>query len=131
MGLLDAVVGAMGSGGGGQPDLMRIVMGLVQQAGGLEGLMARLQQGGLADAAASWVSTGPNMPVSAHQLEGALGGDLLGTLAKQFGIGQGDLAGQLSQMLPQAIDRLSPQGQLPQLGGGGQDLGALLGSLLR
>lgn len=131
MGLLDAVVGALGSGGGdGQPDLMRIVMGLVQQAGGLEGLMARLQQGGLAEAAASWVSTGPNQAVTPAQLEGALGGDLLGGLARQLGVGQGDLAGQLAQMLPQAIDRLSPGGQLPAAGGG-QDLGALLGSLLR
>jgi uncharacterized protein YidB (DUF937 family) len=134
MGLLDAVVGAMGSGGqGGQPDLMKIVMSLVQQAGGIEGLMAKLQQGGLAEAAASWVSTGPNQAVSPAQLEGALGGDLLGTLAQQFGMGPGDLAGQLSQMLPKAIDTLSPGGQLPQIGGagGGQDLGALLGSLLR
>lgn len=131
MGLLDAVVGALGSGGGdGQPDLMRVVMGLVQQAGGLEGLMARLQQGGLAEAAASWVSTGPNQAVTPAQLEGALGGDLLGGLARQLGVGQGDLAGQLAQMLPQAIDRLSPGGQLPAAGGG-QDLGALLGSLLR
>jgi len=132
MGLLDAVVGAIGGGGGdgGQPDLMRLVMALVQQAGGLEGLMAKLQQGGLAEAAASWVSTGPNQSVSAGQLEGALGGDLLGQLARQFGMGQGDLAGQLAQMLPQAVDKLSPGGRLPSMGGG-QDLGALLGSLLR
>jgi uncharacterized protein YidB (DUF937 family) len=131
MGLLDAVMGAMGGGGdGGQPDLMRVVMALVQQAGGLEGLMAKLQQGGLAEAAASWVSTGANQAVSPAQLEGALGGDLLGNLARQFGVGQGDLAGQLAQMLPQAVDKLSPGGQLPQIGGG-QDLGALLGSLLR
>jgi uncharacterized protein YidB (DUF937 family) len=134
MGLLDSVVGALGAGGGGgQPDLMKMVLSLVQQAGGIEGLMAKLQQGGLADAAASWVSTGQNQAVSPSQLEGALGGDMLGTLAQQFGIGQGDLAGHLSQMLPQAIDKLSPGGQLPQpgAGAGGQDLGALLGSLLR
>jgi uncharacterized protein YidB (DUF937 family) len=133
MGLLDAVVGALGSGGdggGGQPDLMKIVMSLVQQAGGLEGLMAKLQQGGLGDAAASWVSTGQNQPVSAEQLEGALGGDLLGSLARQAGVGQGDLAGGLAQMLPKVIDGLSPDGRLPQ-GGGTQDFGALLGSLLQ
>ena len=51
MGLLDTLAGSIGAGGGGQPDLMKIVMSLVQQAGGIEGLMARLQQGGLADAA--------------------------------------------------------------------------------
>lgn len=131
MGLLDSVIGAVGgSGGDGQPDLMRIVMALLQQAGGIEGLMAKLQQGGLADAAASWVASGPNQAVSAAQLDGALGGELLGGLAQQLGIKQGELSGQLAQMLPQAIDRLSPGGQLPAAGGG-QDLGALLGSLLR
>lgn len=137
MGLFDSVVGALGQaaggalGGGGQPDMMKIVMALVQQAGGIEGLMAKLQQGGLAEAAASWVSTGPNQAVSPAQLEGALGSDLLGALAGQLGTGSGDLAGQLSKMLPQVIDQLSPNGQLPQIGGGGQDLGALLGSFLR
>ncbi|MBP6251709.1 MAG: DUF937 domain-containing protein [Rubrivivax sp.] len=131
MGLLDTLAGSVGSGGGGQPDLMKIVMSLVQQAGGIEALMAKLQQGGLAEAAASWVSTGPNLAVSPVQLEGALGGDLLSTLAQQFGVGQGDLAGQLSKLLPQAVDKLSPGGQLPPPGSGGQDFGALLGSLLR
>ena len=134
MGLLDSLTGALGGaaggGSGGQPDLMQIVMTLVQNAGGIEGLMAKLQQGGLAEAASSWVSTGQNLPVSGQQLEGALGGDLLGPLAKQMGMGQGDLAGSLSQMLPQLIDGMSPQGQLPT-GGGMPDLGGLLGSLLK
>jgi uncharacterized protein YidB (DUF937 family) len=134
MGLLDSLTGALGGaaggGGGGQPDLMKIVMTLIQNAGGIEGLMAKLQQGGLAEAASSWVSTGQNLPVSGQQLEGALGSDLLGPLAQQMGMGQGDLAGSLSQMLPQLIDTMSPQGQLPS-GGGMPDLGGLLGSLLK
>lgn len=129
MGLLDTLAGSIGAGGA-QPDLTKIVMSLVQQAGGIEGLLAKLQQGGLADAAASWISTGPNQAVSPAQLEGALGGDLLGMLARQFGMRQGELAGQLSKLLPQAVDKLSPGGQLPQPGSGGQDFGALLGSLL-
>jgi len=136
MGLFDSVAGALGGaagGGGGQPDLMKIVMTLVQNAGGIEGLMAKLQQGGLAEAAASWVSTGQNLPVSGPQLEGALGNDLLNPLAKQMGMGQGDLAGSLAKMLPQLIDGLSPQGRLPA-GGGLPDLGSLgglLGGLLK
>jgi uncharacterized protein YidB (DUF937 family) len=131
MGLLDSVVGALGSGGGGgQPDLMKIVGSLLEQSGGLPGLLQKFQQGGLADQAASWVSTGQNMPVSADQLSGALGGDLLGSLAKQVGMGQGDLAGSLSQMLPGLIDKMTPDGQVPAAGGM-PDLGSLLGSLLK
>ncbi len=131
MGLLDSVVGALGAGGnGGQPDLMKIVMGLVEQSGGLPGLLQKLQQGGLAEQAASWVSTGQNLPVSADQIGGALGGDLLGSLAKQVGMGQGDLAGSLAQMLPQLIDKMTPNGQVPAAGAM-PDLGGLLGSLLK
>jgi uncharacterized protein YidB (DUF937 family) len=131
MGLLDSVVGALGAGGGGgQPDLMKIVMGLMEQSGGLPGLLQKLQQGGLADQAASWVSTGQNLPVSGDQLSGALGGDLLGSLAKQVGMGQGDLSGSLAQMLPQLIDKMTPDGQVPAAGAM-PDLGSLLGGLLR
>jgi uncharacterized protein YidB (DUF937 family) len=131
MGLLDSVVGALGAGGGGgQPDLMKIVMGLMEQSGGLPGLLQKLQQGGLADQAASWVSTGQNLPVSGDQLSGALGGDLLGERAEQVGMGQGDLSGSLAQMLPQLIDKMTPDGQVPAAGAM-PDLGSLLGGLLR
>jgi uncharacterized protein YidB (DUF937 family) len=134
MGLLDSMAGALGaagSGGAGQPDLMKLVMGLVERAGGLQGLMAKLQQGGLGEVVASWTASGPNAPVSGAQLEGALGSDLLGPLAKQFGLGEGDLAATLAKALPQVIDTLSPQGQLPagmpDFGG----LGGLLGDMLK
>jgi uncharacterized protein YidB (DUF937 family) len=135
MGLFDSVVGALGqaaaggAGGAGQPDLMKVVMSLVQQAGGLEGLMAKLQQGGLGEAAASWVSTGRNLPVSGDQLQGALGG-LLGPLAGQLGMQPGALSDSLATLLPGMIDGLTPNGQLPA-GGAMPDLSGLLGSLLQ
>ena len=124
MGLLDAVAGAMGgSGGGGQADLMQMVMKLVQQSGGLEGLIAKFQQGGLGEVVQSWISTGPNLPISADQLGQVLGPDTL----QQLGAGGKDLLGPLAQLLPQVVDGLTPNGQLPA---GGGDLGAMLGGLL-
>lgn len=132
MGLFDSVVGALGQAAGsgaGQPDLMQVVMGLVQQAGGLEGLLAKLQQGGLGEAAASWVSTGQNLPVSGEQLQGALGG-LLGPLAGQLGMAPGALSDSLAALLPGIVDGLTPNGQVPA-GGAMPDLSGLLGSLLR
>ena len=135
MGLFDSVVGALGqaaaggAGGAAQPDLIKVVMSLVQQAGGLEGLMAKLQQGGLGEAAASWVSTGRNLPVSGDQLQGALGG-LLGPLAGQLGMQPGALSDSLATLLPGMIDGLTPNGQLPA-GGAMPDLSGLLGSLLQ
>lgn len=120
MGLLDSLVGALGQGsGGGQADLLRAVVGMLgndSPVGGLAGLAAKLQQGGLGDVLQSWVSTGQNLPVSADQLHSALGSDTLGALARQLGLNPGDAAGALSQLLPQVVDQLTPHGQMPQGG---------------
>lgn len=140
MGLLDSVLGgAMGAlqgggqgGAGGNAMLMQVIGSLLagQQGGaggGLGALLQQLQQGGLGDAVQSWVATGQNQPVSADQLHAALGGDRIGALAQQAGMPAGDLASQLAQVLPQVVDRLTPNGQLPA---GGAELGDLLGGAL-
>jgi uncharacterized protein YidB (DUF937 family) len=138
MGLLDSVIGgALGAlqGQGGQagaPDLLQLVtqlLGSNSPVGGLGGLLQQLQQGGLGEAVQSWVGTGANLPVSAEQLQGALGDDLLGQLAGPLGVKPGDLAGQLSQLLPQVVDQLTPNGTPPDAAQGGGDLGSLLGGL--
>ena len=81
--------------------------------------------------ASSWVGTGQNLPVSAEQLQSALGsgsgggGGLLAQLAQQAGLSHGDTASGLSQILPGLVDKLTPDGQIPQ-----QDsLEKMLGSL--
>jgi uncharacterized protein YidB (DUF937 family) len=134
MGLLDSVIGAMGSAsrGGGQPDLLGAVIGMLGQGGGqggglggLAGLVTRMQQGGLGDVARSWVGTGQNQPIAPDQLGGVLGHDLVAGLAQQLGLNQGDLLGQLSQLLPQVVDKLTPDGQIPQ-----GDIGGMLGGML-
>jgi uncharacterized protein YidB (DUF937 family) len=87
----------------------------------------------MGDVAKSWVGTGQNMPISPDQLTQVLGSDRISQMAQQLGMGHGDLAGQLSQMLPQVVDKLTPHGQVPQgndlssLG----DIGGLLGGLLK
>ena len=132
MGLLDSVLGgqsgaqASGAGGLDPQMLVGVVSQLVNNAGGLQGILARLQQGGLADVAASWVGTGANQPVSADALGSALGPDLMGQVTKALG-GNGQQAGNaLAQLLPALIDQLTPQGQVPADNGMGS-LGALLG----
>jgi uncharacterized protein YidB (DUF937 family) len=142
MGLLDSVIGALGQsqGGqgaqGGQGDLLSLVVSMLAQGGagasgggGLGDLIGRFQQGGLGDVIGSWVSTGQNLPVSPDQLGNVLGGDILSQLTQKSGMSQGDLLGQLSQMLPQVVDQLTPQGQVPQ--GGLGDVGSILGQLMR
>lgn len=102
--------------------------------GGLAGLVEQFGRAGLGDVAGSWVGRGQNLPISADQLGQVLGGERIGAMAGQIGMDPGDLLGQLSQMLPQVVDRLTPEGQIPQgdLAGalGANDLDRLLGGLM-
>ncbi len=146
MGLLDSLIGAaanaaLGSQQQGKPAagglpggldpqmLIALVGSVLASAGGLQGLLAKLQAGGLGDAVQSWIGTGANQPVSGAQLGSALGPDLLGTIAAQLGGSKEQASGTLADLLPGLIDQLTPKGQVPsdnELGGLG-GLGALLG----
>lgn len=131
MGLLDSVIGAIAANSGSQAgagaDPLQAILGLLNQSGGLPGLLQKLQQAGLGDAVNSWVSTGANQPVSADALGQALGGHTVAGFAQQLGIDPQQGLGILAQLLPKVVDGLSPQGQLPA---GGADLGSMLGGLL-
>ncbi|QJP15446.1 DUF937 domain-containing protein [Starkeya sp. ORNL1] len=83
--------------------------------GGLGGLLDKLKNGGLADAADSWVSTGQNKPVQPGQLGSALGQQTISDLAKRAGMSEQELLQQLSQVLPGVVDKMTPNGQLPNL----------------
>ncbi len=134
MGLLDSVVGMLSGGQPGQPGgpgaLLQAVLGMVAndgQGGGLAGLVTKFQQGGLGDVVGSRVGTGQNLPISADQLQQELGSDMVAGLAAKFGLSPADVGGQLSQLLPQVVDKLTPNGELPAASAGGLgDLGSLL-----
>ena len=137
MGLLDSILGSvMGGGaqqsqGSGQAALINAVIQMISNrqggggaagaGGGLGGLIGALTQGGLGRAASSWVGTGQNLPVSADQITQALGGGggggmggILAQLAQQAGMSHGEAASGLSQILPGLVDKLTPQGQVPE-----------------
>lgn len=141
MGLLDSVVGMLGQSqggqGGGNAALLNAVIGMLGNnasagglggVGGLGGLVQQFEQGGLGHVIGSWISTGQNLPISAEQLQSVLGSGVFASLAQQTGLSHGDLAGQLSQLLPQVIDQATPDGQVPA--GGLGDLAGMLGGLL-
>lgn len=119
MGLLDSVVGALAGGQaeGGNP-LLNVVMQLINnpQGGGLGGLVQSFQQGGLGEIVNSWVSTGQNLPISAEQLQSVLGGGQLQNIAAQLGMSTEQASGSLANLLPQVVDQLTPNGQLPEGG---------------
>jgi uncharacterized protein YidB (DUF937 family) len=139
MGLLDGVIGNvlnnLGNGGTqpGGNDLLQLVMGLLQQQGGLGGLVEKLSQSGLSQQAASWVGSGANLPVDADQIGQALGSGPLAELAGRFGIDPQQISGSLAQYLPEVVNQLTPQGRLPDNANDsellGQGLSALTGKL--
>lgn len=121
MGLLDQLAGqVMGSLGAqkqdpvAQGDLLTGIMAMVDRAGGLPAILQQLQQGGLADHVASWIGTGENKPVSGDQITDALGADQVRHVAEQAGIAPEHASTGLAQLLPQIIDKLTPNGSVPQ-----------------
>lgn len=135
MGLLNSVLGALGTaqGGAAQGDALRAMVSLLARDTqgrtpvGLDGLVQRFEQRGLGELVASWIGTGHNLPVSAEQLHAVLGAEWVGQFARQLGLPRDDAAQQLSQLLPQMVDRLTPDGQLPNTGVSGfGDLGSVL-----
>jgi uncharacterized protein YidB (DUF937 family) len=123
MGLFDTIVGAIQSQSGGTTgaqgtsgNLLESVMGMINspETGGLPGLVQKISAGGLGEQVASWVSTGENLPVSAEQIQAALSSSGLQDIAARFGINTSDVAGQLSNLLPQVVDKLTPDGKIPE-----------------
>ena len=82
-------------------------------SGGLGGLIDRFKQNGHGDAADSWVGKGPNQQLPPHQLEQAIGPDVLATLAERTGLTREELLSRLQRDLPAAVDKFTPEGRLP------------------
>lgn len=80
---------------------------------GLSELLERFTQAGQGQTAQSWVRQGPNEPIDPPRLEQAIGPEVLDTLSKQTGLSREELLARLSRELPDAVDKYTPQGQLP------------------
>jgi uncharacterized protein YidB (DUF937 family) len=114
MGLMDLAGSLLGGGQDQQGGLMGMVTGLIQQQGGLQGLLGRLNESGLGEQAASWVGRGENLPIGADQIRALLGNEALQSLASKAGLGHEEAASGLAALLPQVVDKLTPNGQVPQ-----------------
>ncbi len=120
MGLLDGLLGGLMGGGAapggtqqGQSPLMMMALQMIQQNGGLPGIISKLQSGGMGQQVGSWVGTGQNAPITGSQLSEVLGSGSIGQFAQQLGMSHGDASSGLAQMLPQIIDQMTPHGQVP------------------
>jgi uncharacterized protein YidB (DUF937 family) len=129
-GLGDLLGGAMGRGGGGIPTggragglggnrgmllamLLPFAMQWVQRNGGVGAVLERFRQKGLDQQANSWVSTGPNAPLRAEEIDEVVGGQEMSRLAHQLGVPEREVALGFAEIFPEMVDQLSPEGQLP------------------
>lgn len=108
MSIFDGVIGGIVSAG-----ITTLVNNVLQQHGGLQGLVNQFQQNGLAQQVNSWVGTGANMPIQASQIQQVLGSDMIKNLAAKVGVSESDVAAKLAEFLPSAVDKMTPNGQVP------------------
>ncbi|MBN9596412.1 MAG: DUF937 domain-containing protein [Afipia sp.] len=118
MGILDMLTSVMAARAAKEldPAVIPAILGEVlgsDGAGGLSAIVAKLQQAGLGDQVKSWIGNGTNLPISAHQLQEVLGNDVVKQLATRFGIPVDQLSTVLALLLPDAVDKASPDGTLP------------------
>jgi uncharacterized protein YidB (DUF937 family) len=134
MGLLDSIMGMVGKGGG--KDVMSQLSTMLTGKGGdgmgLSRLLDQFKGAGLGDKADSWVGKGENQPLDPDEVEKAIGSERLAKMSKQTGQSVGTLKTDLSKMIPDAVNKLTPDGKVPNPSDltsmvKGLDLGKLLG----
>ena len=104
-GVLGGVVGA---------GMVSVIGNVLEKHGGLQGVLDQFEKQGLGPTVKSWIGTGPNEPVTGEQIHSALGTDTVSDLAAKAGISVQELLQKLSQHLPQAVDKLTPDGVVPK-----------------
>jgi uncharacterized protein YidB (DUF937 family) len=118
MGLMDEVLAMAGSSGAQQAEhstALSAIMTYINspQVGGIAGLQSMFQQGGLGHVVSSWISSGQNLPVTVDQLQNVLHGGALQQAAQQHGIDPSTLASMMTNLLPHLVDKVTPNGQVP------------------
>ena len=108
MGMMDGLLGGIVGAG-----VVSAVNSILEQHGGLQGVVNEFERNGLGATISSWVGTGPNQPISPGDLRRTLGPDLLQQLAAKTGISVQELTEKLAHVLPQAVDKMTPDGRIP------------------
>ena len=138
MGLLDSLLGALSTGpnasqpGQGSALTQQLSVMLTGSAttGGLGDLVKSFETNGLSHIVGSWIGAGPNLAITAEQVQQVLGSGKIAAMAQSVGIQPAQLAQQLTQLLPQLVNHVTPNGQVPAAGVGHVDVAGALSSLL-
>ena len=117
MSLLQKVAGAVVSRFSGDQDqshLVEAAMRLFNDHGGLHGILDRFSDQGMAEEVTSWISVGENLPITAMQVQKAIGKPALNEIAHEFDLPAKEVADKLAKYLPTVVDRLTPNGKVPR-----------------
>jgi len=109
MGLLDGLIGGVVGAG-----MTNAVNQILERHGGLQGVVTEFERNGFGPTVQSWVGTGPNQAIAPDGINRVLGSDLLQQLAAKTGLSVQDLTQRLAQVLPDVVDKLTPNGVLPK-----------------
>ena len=109
MGMFDGLLGGVVGAG-----MVSVVNDILEKHGGVQGVVSEFEKNGLGATVKSWVGTGPNQVISPDEVHKVLGSDLMQQLSAKAGLSVQDLAQRLSHVLPQAVDKLTPDGTVPK-----------------
>jgi uncharacterized protein YidB (DUF937 family) len=112
MALLDNVINAVASKVAG--DRAPALRDFLTENGGLTGLSEKFRNGGFGQLFGSWVSTGENLNLTPEQVEAVMGNEKVKAFATMLGIDHAKATEFLATTLPQMVDRLTPDGKLPE-----------------
>jgi uncharacterized protein YidB (DUF937 family) len=114
MSFIDDLANKMfGGRGSGNPAVSAVLQMLNNQPGGLSGMLQTFHEKGLGGVVSSWVGTGTNQTISAEQIQNVLGEDRVKQFAAKVGIPPETASAKLAEYLPQVVDRLTPNGEVP------------------
>ena len=104
---------------GGEQGEQGAVAALSQLFGakGIQGIIATMQSNGMGRQVHSWIGDGPNLPVSGAEVKKAADPQRLAQAAQQQGVSPEQLCEQIAQVLPEIVDKATPNGQVPRQGG--------------
>lgn len=110
--------GMIGGFGGGRGALLVMLLPMamrwVQRNGGIGAVLKRFQQQGYGKQAQSWLAIGDNEELDEHAVEEVVGRRDLADMAQRLGVPETEVKQAFAEIMPQMVDRLSPQGDLPQ-----------------
>ena len=108
MGLFDGMLGGIVGA-----EMATVVNGLIERHGGVQGMVDQMRANGLGPTVHSWINEGPNASVSPQDVHRAFGDQTMNEIAARAGMSTEELAVRLSQVLPHAVDALTPDGKVP------------------